>query len=290
MKTNLTTLNSYISLKDGRQLGFAEYGFNKGFPLLFFHGLPGSRLEAGKLHAAALRLQLRLIGLDRPGMGLSSPQKNRTLLDWPNDIKEFATTLNLKNFSIVGHSGGAPYIAACAYRIPELLHKAVIISGIAPLTYPEAITSLSKSQKQMNWMIRYTPMLMKLMMKLSCKALENPKRLNSILKQLPEADAKIFENNHYKESMILSIKEAFRQNASGVVDDFKLLPRPWGFDLEAIRCPFVIWQGGKDLQAPVKHAEIFAQQVPQANYVFLPEEGHISILHNYSEQLLTSAL
>lgn len=133
MKTNASTL----TLKDGRHLGFAEYGSSNGFPILFFHGLPGSRLEAEKLHAAALKVQVRLIGLDRPGMGLSSPQKNRTLLDYPEDIIEFATLLNLKKFSIVGHSGGAPYVAACAYRIPEMLTKAAIVSGMAPLTHPE---------------------------------------------------------------------------------------------------------------------------------------------------------
>ncbi|KTD36320.1 chloroperoxidase [Legionella nautarum] len=286
----MTANLSYLILKDGRKLGFAEYGFNDGFPLLFFHGLPGSRLEAGKLHAAALKLHLRLIGIDRPGMGLSSPQSNRTLLDWPNDVKEFATTLNLKTFSILGHSGGAPYIAACAYHIPELLHKAVLVSGIAPLTYPEAISSLSRSQKQMNWVIRYCPILMKIMMKMSCKALENPKRLKLMLQQLPEVDAKLFKNADYIESMLLALKEAFRQNVAGVLDDFKLLFKPWGFDLETIRCPFVVWQGGKDQQAPVKHAEIYSRQIPQANYVLLPEEGHISILHNYSEQILTSAL
>ncbi|HFL2713457.1 TPA: alpha/beta fold hydrolase [Legionella pneumophila] len=289
MKTNLSAL-TYITLKDGRRLGYAEYGFKNGFPILFFHGLPGSRLEAEKLHAAAIKLQVRLIGLDRPGMGLSSPQKNRTILAWPDDIKEFVTALNLKTYSIVGHSGGAPYVAACAYRIPEKIHKAVIVSGIAPSTYPEALTSLSKSQKQMHWMIRYCPIVLKLMMKISCKALENPNRLKAMLKQLPEVDAKIFENTHYKESMVLSLKEAFRQNASGVVDDFKLLPKSWGFDLEKIRCPVVVWQGGKDSQAPVKHAEIYAQHIPQANYVFLEEEGHVSILHNYGAQILTSAM
>jgi pimeloyl-ACP methyl ester carboxylesterase len=116
MKTNLST---YITLKDGRSLGYAEYGFSNGFPILFFHGLPGSRFEAEKLHAAALKLQVRLIGLDRPGMGLSSHQKNRTILDWPNDISEFTTSLNLKKFSIVGHSGGAPYVLKTPQKIKK---------------------------------------------------------------------------------------------------------------------------------------------------------------------------
>jgi pimeloyl-ACP methyl ester carboxylesterase len=111
-----------------------------------------------------------------------------------------------------------------------------------------------------------------------------------MLKQLPDVDKKVFENTHYKDSMILSLKEAFRQNAAEVVNDFKLLHKSWGFDLEDIQCPFIIWQGGKDKQAPVKHAEIYAQHIAKANYVFLEEEGHISILHNYGEQILTSAL
>ncbi|HAU0262652.1 TPA: alpha/beta hydrolase [Legionella pneumophila] len=290
MKTNSSAPTSYIALKEGRRLGFAEYGDKNGFPILFFHGLPGSRFEAGKLHLAALKVQVRLIGLDRPGMGLSSPQKNRTLLDWPEDIKEFATVLNLENLSIIGHSGGAPYVAACAYRIPEKLHKAVIVSGMAPLTHPKAISSLSKSQKQMTWMIRYFPMILKFMMKMSCKSLENPNQLRKMLKQLPEVDAKIFENSDNKKSMVLSLKEAFRQNTSGVVEDFKLLLKPWGFDLEEIQCPFVVWQGGNDKQAPVKHAEIYAQQIPEAEYVLLEKEGHISLLYNYGEQILISAL
>ena len=279
-----------ITLPDGRILGYAEYGSDNGFPILFFHGLPGSRLEAEKLHHAALKTEVRLIGLDRPGMGLSTIQKNRTILAWADDIAAFAATLNLKTFSIIGHSGGAPYVAACAYRIPDKVHKAVIISGIAPLTSQDAKTSLHKSQKIMLWMIRYCPVILKWMMKLSCKNLQKPDQLKKMLKQLPDVDKKIFENLRYRDSMILSLKEAFRQNAEGVVDDFKLLPKSWEFDLEMIQCPFVIWQGGKDQQAPVKHAEIYAQHIPEAKYIFLEDEGHISILHNYGEQILTSAL
>jgi pimeloyl-ACP methyl ester carboxylesterase len=166
-----------INLVDGRTLGYAEYGSHHGFPVLFFHGLPGSRLEAEKLHHAALKMKVRLIGLDRPGMGLSSPQRDRTILAWAEDIDEFAATLNLKTFSIIGHSGGAAYVAACAYRIPGKVHKAVIVSGIAPFTYQEAITSLHKSQKYMLWMIRHCPMLLKWMMRSSFKALRKPNQL-----------------------------------------------------------------------------------------------------------------
>jgi len=279
-----------IQLVDGRTLGYAEYGCQNGFPVLFFHGFPGSRLEAEKLHHAALKTNVRLIGLDRPGMGLSSIQNNRSILAWANDVSEFTTVLNIKTFSIIGHSGGAPYVAACAYRMSDKVHKAVIVSGIAPLNYQEARTSLHSSQKYMLWMIKYCPMVLKWMMKSSLKALQNPNQLKKMLKQLPEVDKKIFENHHNQNSMVLSLKEAFRQNVVGVIDDFRLLGKLCEFDLEKINCPFIVWQGGKDQQAPVKHAEIYANKVPQANYVFLEEEGHISILYNYGEKIIESAL
>jgi pimeloyl-ACP methyl ester carboxylesterase len=290
MTIKANAINLFITLKDGRQLGYSEYGFKTGFPILFFHGLPGSRLEAEKLHFAALKLNIRLIGIDRPGMGLSSPQKNRTIINWSEDIKELASILNLGKISIIGHSGGAPYIAACAYFIPEIIHQAVIVSGIAPLTIPEAVSSLPKSQKQMLWMIKYCPFIFKLMMKKSFKAIENPDRLQSMIKQLPEVDANLFKNMAYKKTIASSLKEAFSQDASNVVTDFKLLLKPWGFHLEKIKCPLIVWQGGKDQQAPVKHAEIYAAMVPKTKYMYLKEEGHISILHNYAEQILASAL
>lgn len=290
MKINVNEPSSFLSLKDGRHLGFANYGALDGFPVLFFHGLPGTRLEAEKLHLAAVALQIRLIGLDRPGMGLSSPQKNRTILDWAEDMKAFASALNLNKFSMIGHSGGAPYVAACAYAMPENIHKAVIVSGVAPLTYKEAVSSLSIAQKTMNLLIKYCPVLFKLMLKMSCNALENPKRLQSMLKRLPEIDAKILENKQHLASMVLSLKEAFRQNASWVVDDFKLLLKSWGFDLKDIRCPWVVWQGGEDTQAPPRHAEIYKQYVPGARHVFIAKEGHLSILYHYGEQILASAL
>lgn len=103
-----------VTLKDGRKMGYVEYGDPNGKPIFYFHGLPGSRLDAGYLQQIALREQYRLIGIDRPGMGLSSPVSGRSILSWTDDVEAVADSLNIDNFSIIGHSGGAPYVAACA--------------------------------------------------------------------------------------------------------------------------------------------------------------------------------
>ena len=114
-----------LTLSGGRKLGFAEYG--SGTPLLYFHGHPCSRLEARYL---AGREGIRVIGIDRPGMGLSSYQPKRTLISWTDDVVSLADSLGLEKFAVVGLSGGAPYALACAYAIPERISACGIVSGV----------------------------------------------------------------------------------------------------------------------------------------------------------------
>ena len=88
-------------LPDGRILGFAEYGPSSGSPLLYFHGFPSSRLEAKNLTKLAIRHNIRILSIDRPGYGLSTFQPKRSMLDWPDDVKAVTSHLGIPKFSIL---------------------------------------------------------------------------------------------------------------------------------------------------------------------------------------------
>jgi len=122
--------NKTIQLKDGRKLGYAEYGPPHGRPLLHFHGWPGSRLEARLVAENAARAGMRLIGIDWPGMGLSDFLPGRTILAWVDDVIELADVIELDRFAIEGISSGGVFAIACAYRIPQRLTACSIISGM----------------------------------------------------------------------------------------------------------------------------------------------------------------
>lgn len=98
-------ISQIIELTDGRRLGYAEYGDSHGTPIFYFHGNFGSRLEAafGKENSAH-DMGVRFISPDRPGMGLSDYQKNRSILDWPNDVLELASLLEIDKFAVIGGS------------------------------------------------------------------------------------------------------------------------------------------------------------------------------------------
>jgi pimeloyl-ACP methyl ester carboxylesterase len=112
--------NKRVTLQDGRVLGYAKYGDRAGRLVLYFAGSPSSRL----LHppeAATSSLGARVIVIERPGLGLSDFQRGRRLLDWPEDVRQLADAVGMDRFPVVGVSGGAPYAAVCAYRIPVRL-------------------------------------------------------------------------------------------------------------------------------------------------------------------------
>lgn len=122
-----------FKLETERKLGYAEYGVKGGHPVFYFHGYPGSRLEAGLMKDHWERNDIHLISVDRPGMGLSDFQPHRTILDQPDDVMELAAHLGLDGYRVLGMSGGGPYALACAYKIPsEKITSCTVISGSGP--------------------------------------------------------------------------------------------------------------------------------------------------------------
>src|SRR5215472_11428558 len=94
------TSDRVISLRDGRALGYAEYGDPGGKSIFFFHGLPGSRRQRHPDDSIAIELGAHIIAIDRPGYGLSDFQKGRTLLDWPGDVAQLADALKIDQFAV----------------------------------------------------------------------------------------------------------------------------------------------------------------------------------------------
>src|SRR5258708_37610698 len=92
--------NHTLQLHDGRRLGYAEYGHVEGNSLFYFHGHPGARVEAGLLAKSAAQAGPRLIGVDRPGLGLSSFQAGRRLVDWPGEVAALAQYFHFGHFVV----------------------------------------------------------------------------------------------------------------------------------------------------------------------------------------------
>lgn len=277
-----------IEIKYGKLIGFAEYGDPNGLPIFFFHGFPGSRLEAGRFHDVAASNQFRLIGIDRPGMGLSSIDKKRRILGWAADVESFADCLGIDKFSVIGHSGGGAFVAACAYAIPHRLNGAAIVSGMAPFDNPESRVGMARGQRIANQLIKTVPWLSTVMMMVTAKMLKNPnKMIKLMIKQLPEVDQLLFRDPDSAKAIINSTLEAFNHGVAGSSQEMRLLVNPWRFDLQNVTYPVTIWHGTLDTQVPVSHAKIYANLMRGAKLNIIENEGHHSLIKNYIEEILT---
>jgi pimeloyl-ACP methyl ester carboxylesterase len=271
--------NRRIRLRDGRWLGFAEYGDLEGIPVFAFHGTPGSRLMVQAAHGPARARRIRVIAPDRPGFGLSTRLVGRRIGDWPSDVAELADALEIARFGVVGVSGGGPYALACAWRIPERLSVVASISGVAPMAGAGGIPGLQRQDHAALELVRYAPWLRWPLMAL-CGYLwrRSPDRMYRRLNAFcPPADGAVLDRPEVAGALITGVQEAFREDSRGAADELDLFIRPWGFALEEIAVPVHLWHGGRDTLVPSIAAERLARSIPDCRVEIIRDGGHYLI-------------
>ncbi|HEX3045800.1 MAG TPA: alpha/beta hydrolase [Bacillota bacterium] len=276
-KTNSTsTTDKTITLRDGRMLGYAEFGNPEGKPLFYFHGHPGCRLEAEFLAFQAEQADIRLIGIDRPGMGLSSFKAGRSILDWPDDVLELADYLKIDQFAVAGFSGGGPYAIACAYKIPNRLTACGIIAGVG------------KVNLFLSFLSRWLPWLL---LPMARRFFNDQERAMELLlkfsRNWPKPDRNSLFLPGIKETMAASLVEALRQGSGGAAYDGTLLGGSWGFDPEEITFPkLYLWHGALDREIPVEKGEALAKRLVHCKAAYYPDEGHISLIAKHQAEIV----
>jgi pimeloyl-ACP methyl ester carboxylesterase len=284
-------MSTLIKLLNHRTLGFEIYGDPDGYPILYCHGFPGSRLEAAHFHEAALKNQCQVISIDRPGMGLSEFDENRTILSFAHDIDALTDELNLKKFNMISHSGGAPFLLACAYLMPHKIKKASIVSGVSPPELWRKQNNISQKERILKGCLQKASFLTTPMMYLTRMLLNNPdKMMKHMVKTLPDIDVALFKTEKMQNIIIKSTQEVFKQGLKGASLDMKLLFKPLGFNLQDIHIPITIWHGALDTQAPVAHARIHEHVLPDAHLNLIENEAHTSLIMHCANAILLDFL
>lgn len=279
-----------LKLPGGRILSFEQHGNQDGQPVLFFHGTPGSRLDWGLFENDGLldRLGIHLIAIDRPGMGFSTFQAGRHFLDWPQDILCLADALDLSYFSALGYSSGGAYALACANEIPERIARVGVVSGDGPYYLPGLVDGLDPLTL---WYLRLSlksPSLYRLSQQVAKWAAQSAPSLflTGFRSQLPEADRVIFSQTRVQRTLIATLRESMRHGTHGAQWDAALMVGQWDFDPQSIPIPVYLWYGEADHSTSPAMGHYLAEEIPRGIAHFYPNEGHLSLLANHTEEIL----
>jgi pimeloyl-ACP methyl ester carboxylesterase len=270
-----------FKLSDKRQLGYAIEG--EGRPVVYFHGTASSRLEILLLKKFAHANNFKLIGIDRPGYGLSTFSANIGLQQFAEDVNVLTSYLKLSRLLVLSWSGGGPFALTYLALFPKKVTHALLVgSPTLPFDASEAHNGSMLAKVAMK--NRYLAIWgLKFFRRSILKANQN---VDSYLKSRsgkrmvadwPKPDRKFFTDPAWLKQMYGAMSEGFRQQSSvkTIFQEHQIFLKPWGENMKRIPgWKLTLWQGAQDKTCPINNANEIAQVVKDAHVEIFPNEGH----------------
>ncbi|MGH2584017.1 MAG: alpha/beta fold hydrolase [Dehalococcoidia bacterium] len=268
-----------IATKDGRTLAYLEVGDPQGPLVLHNHGGPSSRLEARLFADAAAKHRVRLICVDRPGMGQSSPQQERTYAGWADDLTTIADALGYHEFGVTGWSGGGPWtLAAAAYIDPVRLRHVTSIAGASYGTFGDnwAKEYLDKPDALGGFLALHFEPGFHLMYEALGITAEHFREtyIKQLQKIVNDYDRQILLQPEVETAFCETSAECFAHGSEGLVRDAELSYRRWAFDVRTIERRVHMWQGLDDRLVPDAINKQVADRMPGAVWHPVAGAGH----------------
>ncbi|MFI0470816.1 alpha/beta fold hydrolase [Saccharopolyspora sp. 5N102] len=270
-------------LADGRRLAWGEWGAADGVAVLLCPGAATSR-RLGFGADAVDALGIRLISVDRPGLGASDPAPGRTLRDWADDIAEFAAGRGIDDLAVVGYSAGGPFALACAAA--GVASRAAVVAGADE--FAVVGDALPGDLRDMVGAVSADPAAAEE----SFAEFGSPEALWKLIVAFsPETDLAVYRNPRFERAFRRAMADGFAQGAAGYARDTALAMSRWPFAAEDIRVPVDLWYGRLDTSP--SHSPDFgatlARRIPGARHHVVPDAGG-ALLWTHAEQILRSLL
>ena len=293
MSIDRPKLEGNIAVGEDRQIGFAEFGNPQGRAVFWLHGTPGARRQIPtEARSFASRNNIRLIGIDRPGIGSSTPYQYENVLGFTEDLRTIADTLGINRFAVIGLSGGGPYTLATAAAMPDRVVMAAVLGGVAPLIGEDGISSgLMELAKVVRPILEVadTPIrwvagsLIKVIAPFGSPALDLYARIS------PDGDRNLLSRPEFKAMFLDDLLNGSRKQLAAPFADIVVFARDWGFRLEDIKVPVRWWHGDADHIVPYAHGQHAVARIADAEMYTLSGESHLAGL-GVPEDILTKIL
>ena len=284
-------LEGNIAVGEDRQIGFAEFGAPWGRAVFWFHGTPGARRQIPiEARVYAEQHNIRLIGIDRPGIGSSTPYRYENIRGFGEDLRTIADTLGIDKMAVIGLSGGGPYALASSAVLPDRVVAAGVLGGVAPFLGDEGIASgLMNLGKRAAPLLRLGGDPLRIGASLVIRMIRpvaNPALLLYAAIS-PEGDRRLLTRPEFAAMFLDDLLNGSRKQLAAPFNDIILFTQDWGFRLDEVKVPVRWWHGDSDHIVPFAHGEHVVSLLPDAELIVLPGESHLGGLGRGEEILST---
>ena len=273
-------------LPDGRRITLLVAGPPDGYPVFDMHGIPSSAAEWRMWGSPELleRIGVRLLAVDRPGVGGSSHDPRRTLASTAADFAHIADELELSRFGVLSYSGGA----ACAMSVatdPRCDRAAVM----APMLPPTRTLAAGINAEGLRFLklarhrFGLFPLAYRGTRLLWQRAPD--KYVANAVASFGPADRNVFSRPSVHGPIMSTTGTARGQRL-----DVALAITPWHVDLSRITVAVDIWQGEEDRNVSIAMARQLADRLPSSHLRLLAGEGHISLPVRHATNILTKLI
>lgn len=270
-----------VDAPGGRRIACLLRGPDGGHPVLHLHGAPGSRLEQRLFADDTLRRHgVRLLSLDRPGWGRTSPLRG----DRPGrlaDVLVVADKLGIDKFSVMGMSLGGDLAVVLAATAPDRVLRVALGAAHMPYDDASAIAGLQPAQQALLPLLRAgrTPELLGGLQAWRRQMLDDPiAGLAVNTATISEREREWFADPTIQQVLAADIREALAEGVEGMADDLLAWLDPLEVDPAAVRCPVRAIHGTEDDWEPLPNLTRFTDRMRDVQLLLMKGLNHFAPL------------
>lgn len=220
----------------------------------------------------------RIIGVDRPGIGTSTPHLYPNVADWTADLALLLDALGIDRARVIGLSGGGPYALAAGAALPQRVPAVGVLGGVAPTRGVDAAAG-----GPIQIAVPLAPLL-------EFGRVPLGTALSSVIRVIrplggaaldlyaavqPAGDKNLLSRPEFKAMFLDDLLNGSRYQVSAPLADLVLFTREWGFALSDVTVPVRWWHGDSDHIVPFAHGAHVVDRLPDATLSVIDGESHL---------------
>jgi len=272
-----------LTLADGRVLAFDDVGDPGGFPVVYQPGWTFGRLGRHPDDTLAAQAGLRLVSVDRPGYGGSTPQAVRTMRGSAEDTEQLVDHVGIDRFAILGYSGGGLHALAAAGHLGDRVTHVVTTGTPVPFDLPGA-PNLVHWSAVLPYRLRHVPPLRRAWLGLLASQARDPSAyIDGMTKFFCDEDRAVFADPAFRPRLEQVYAEVWAQGPTGVDSDHAIITQPH-LRLGDVDQHVDVYHGKSDTFVRPEAAAQLASALPGAEVRLLPG-GHLCVFTQWTELL-----